>query len=486
MKQVFCSSYLSSSSIIDCYSNPANAFAWENTEANAQAPWPVAGVFRNLKVKFSSAATETLTLRIGGVDTALTVSVAGATDGELSGVDVTVAAGDLVSLQLTGGAPSITHLSMEFEGDNVGESGYITSGGAPTTSSATFNALFRGSYGGGGSDVLNFRNLVGIPGSVDSIYWNLSAAPGAGKSWTFTIYLNGVAQDGSGGTPDTRVTIADAATTGTASFTLALVALDQVSVEMSPTGTPAAAHANYGVGFTATIDGYSQFCGRTTSTLNTSQTTYGTPSFPGATGGWSLTESAVENAGGISSFRLKGLVVALSSSPGTGGDGFTFTGRVNEATPTGAPSVTIVDANDDGSDAVGLITVNSTDTFALQCAPLVSPGGPSASWAFGMYVASQSVRGSAVFGESTTVTAPRAIAMGLDGNTNVHAVEGMFKVFGKGYVTGEFIAGLLTADPASPVNDTWWVVRSGTSPTMTVALKARIAGTTQTIAAITL
>lgn len=45
---------------------------------------------------------------------------------------------------------------------------------------------------------------------------------------------------------------------------------------------------------------------------------------------------------------------------------------------------------------------------------------------------------------------------------------------------------LLTADPGAPTNDTWWVVRTGTSPTMTVALKARIAGATYTIASITI
>lgn len=45
---------------------------------------------------------------------------------------------------------------------------------------------------------------------------------------------------------------------------------------------------------------------------------------------------------------------------------------------------------------------------------------------------------------------------------------------------------LLTADPSSPSDDTWWAVRTGTSPTMTVAVKARISGATQTIASITL
>ena len=45
---------------------------------------------------------------------------------------------------------------------------------------------------------------------------------------------------------------------------------------------------------------------------------------------------------------------------------------------------------------------------------------------------------------------------------------------------------LLTADPGAPANDTWWVRRTGVSPTMDVALRVRVAGTTYTIASITI
>lgn len=45
---------------------------------------------------------------------------------------------------------------------------------------------------------------------------------------------------------------------------------------------------------------------------------------------------------------------------------------------------------------------------------------------------------------------------------------------------------MLTADPASPANDTWWAVRTGTTPTMTVAVKFRYAGATYTIASVTM
>jgi len=45
--------------------------------------------------------------------------------------------------------------------------------------------------------------------------------------------------------------------------------------------------------------------------------------------------------------------------------------------------------------------------------------------------------GSAVFGVDTTVTADRAVAFGLDGNTNTHGDQGVLKVFGHLDVTGE-------------------------------------------------
>jgi hypothetical protein len=55
-------------------------------------------------------------------------------------------------------------------------------------------------------------------------------------------------------------------------------------------------------------------------------------------------------------------------------------------------------------------------------------------------------------------------------------------------VTSDKLAGplpLLTADPGSPADDTWWGVRTGSSPTQVVAIKARIGGVTVTVASIT-
>lgn len=52
-----------------------------------------------------------------------------------------------------------------------------------------------------------------------------------------------------------------------------------------------------------------------------------------------------------------------------------------------------------------------------------------------IYLTAAELRGSFVFGVNTTVTESRAVAFGLDGNTNTHAESSVLKVFGKASVT---------------------------------------------------
>jgi hypothetical protein len=53
------------------------------------------------------------------------------------------------------------------------------------------------------------------------------------------------------------------------------------------------------------------------------------------------------------------------------------------------------------------------------------------------WLAPPTKRGSTIFGVDTDVTVTRAVAFGLDGNTNIHDEEGKLKVFGDFEVTGE-------------------------------------------------
>lgn len=52
-------------------------------------------------------------------------------------------------------------------------------------------------------------------------------------------------------------------------------------------------------------------------------------------------------------------------------------------------------------------------------------------------------------------------------------------------IAGE-LGAVLTADPGAPDDDTFWVRRTGASPAMDVELRVRVAGTTYTIASITI
>ncbi len=78
-----------------------------------------------------------------------------------------------------------------------------------------------------------------------------------GSSWVAYIILNGVRQDGSGGSVDTRCTITAGNYTGSATFVLPLVKGDHVEVAFYRTGATSGSEPNVavGIGFIPTTDG---------------------------------------------------------------------------------------------------------------------------------------------------------------------------------------------------------------------------------------
>jgi hypothetical protein len=95
-------------------------------EAQTQILMPRAGTLKNLFVHLvnppGAGATQTMTVRVNGVNTTLAVSVTGAaTDGnDVAVADyISVAAGDLVSIQCTqGGGPANSNAMIGFEISN--------------------------------------------------------------------------------------------------------------------------------------------------------------------------------------------------------------------------------------------------------------------------------------------------------------------------------------------------------------------------------
>jgi hypothetical protein len=245
-------------------------------EANHVAPWPCTGVFRNLIVELVTApgaGTRAFTLRINGVDSAMTLSMTSAgTVAQSTGVDVPVTAGDLVCLsQFATGTPSnsIARMSLEFEGTTAKESGYAQYlGPSANNAVARTTGAFSMHPTGAGAPPQTAQTLVAVDGVITKMYVSASANPGAGVGMTWYLNKNGVRQDGTAGTPNTGVALIGV-TLASRTFSLAVAPNDLMMVEGVSTGTFAAVNWALSHNFIATTDLQSVLSGSSNSTMAT-------------------------------------------------------------------------------------------------------------------------------------------------------------------------------------------------------------------------
>jgi hypothetical protein len=393
-RQIFCVGSTSTSALQNPGSGataffvPVQTWLCDTTEADIEAPWMVAGTFRNLIVTTPTdpggTARWDFTLRLNNSNTALTAAiVAGTTTGRDIANDVAVAVGDVLTMQCVptntpnvAGTTGEWQLSIEFEGDNPAESGY--SGCAqPLNSTTTLRNGVFAPYGWNATAAL-VQNVVAAAGSLTAARIRLTGSPGAGNSYVFNLYKNGVKQDGTGGTVDTTITIADAATSGDWSGTLTLAAGDTVYWECVPNSSPTLRSAAMGVRFLATTDGQANFCGVNTSTINATNNTYS--SIMSRDDDWDTSEGSNEMRGGVTSFGLSGLRVLLNGDPSPGS--YNFSVRRNTSSPAGTPSATVTAGNTSASDLTNAITIADGDLFTIRADPDSSPTARQAAWAF--------------------------------------------------------------------------------------------------------
>lgn len=385
--QVFSGRTVISVTTSTVYSNPLMFTTWDTTEFRGTGLCRVAGTFRNLKVKLFSAPGSgnghTFTLLKNGVATGITVTLTEAdTDGSETSTDVLVAVGDTISLrrELTGGnvaVPDGSSFTLEFQnaGGNASQYGFTTTT-TTNTLSATYYGVFQSNSAGNVTASASKQNVVSAPGELTGYALTLDAAPGGGTSYAYVIYKNGVAQNGSGGTPDTRITISGTNTTGSATFTLDLAAGDLVYLEQTPTGGPSSHRLRAGFAFTADEIGASNLCGGSSDTLHNTNAEFN--ALVDGSVAWSGTENAREIIGGVTPYTLKDLQVVLTAAP-TAGTSYTLSVRKNQASPAGTPSVTVADANTSGSDS-GDVDVTTADELAMQCVPSGTPSAAAAIW----------------------------------------------------------------------------------------------------------
>lgn len=358
-------------------------FSVFGTSATTQRqPMPIGGTFRNLRVELTAALvgadTRTIALMVNGSDSALTVTLTSAsTVATLTGTDVTVNAGDLVQWHSTAAdnpAASTLSISVDFEASSGSNVSVYATGGGDLFSGATGDSLLYsdgnwGTYPG---------SIAATPGTITRWDALLSAAPGVGNGFVFVIEKNGVNQDGTAGTPDTRITFGSADTQLSASFSLSVASGDLLRAVISVTGSPAVTGACAACAFSATSANRWNVGMVSTNGPSNSATRYAYHHATGVTV-MDATEANKTMDGPQTTFWLSGFRVRSTNAP-TAGRSWTVTLRKNASNT--ASEVVISDAETSDADHDDRVEVTSADQVSVGVVPAGTPVNTVLSWAF--------------------------------------------------------------------------------------------------------
>ncbi len=365
------------------YITPINGQFFDATEHRGTCICTAGGTFSNWVVTLPTAPgvgnTETFTLRVNGVDTAAVIAINGTnTSGQYTS-PITLADGDEVTFKcVPNSSPTVSAPSFawDFTSTTTGES--IYGGGnvqGPIAISRTNRFLSfvdTVNWDGGSS-----RDVVSLNATINKYTVKLDVDAGASGTITFRINKNGVAQDGSGGTPDTRLVFNNTGTKKTATFSLTTAPGDTLTFSAIESGTANTVRPIFGAKITATTPGQSHYGAALAANLVTGSTQYAFPM-----GGQTLAPSATESARsvtlGLTGLILSNLRVVLTLAPG-GGSQYVFDTRKNAA--SGSNSVTIADAATTGSNSSST-TFAAGDTVDIEVVPSGTPLARQGGWAW--------------------------------------------------------------------------------------------------------
>lgn len=240
-----------------------------------------------------------------------------------------------------------------------------------------------GSFGAMGD---RYDQIVTTPGALSKLTVELSAAPGAGTSYTFTLMLNNVATA-------LTTTIADANSTGQSAGSVNVVAGDRVCIQSTYAGAPGTPTARWSILFTGNTAKHSLILGRTGT--DNGATVY-SPLSQGREIDYA-TEAEVYQIIPTSG-KIKNLYVSLSTDPGVAPDAYRFTLRVNGVSST--LTCTVVADDTTGNDTLHEVAVAAGDRVNLMMEPL---NGPAAipNMGFGMTFVADTDGESIILGSSS-------------------------------------------------------------------------------------
>lgn len=372
---------------------------------NGRHPWMCTGTFRNLRIEFEAVSDVqwTFTFLKNGIATALTCTIAaGSTVGLDVGHTVTVVPGDIIALRRDPSPgfaqqPSSYHpnfwMTLEFESASTGVSGYGTNANSAHSGSSTFYDGLFAMNDDVSQPVERNCNLVGPAGTLTSYAVQTNEAPNVnGTSCVYTVMRstdNGatfVAQDGSGGTSDTRITLTSG-TYGTWTGSVTLASGDLVAIRLVTTGFSAGQGVATAIGtqFTATTNGQFWLGGTDGATPSNTTVQYlDAVTAELNSNDWSSTETTRHLVGSITAVTCTGMWAWVDDAPGlaSSGKSWTFNVRVNEADASGGPSVTISETQTANNTPTGSFVVSLGDTFGIKSTPAATPLGTSSGMAW--------------------------------------------------------------------------------------------------------
>jgi len=363
---------------------------------------PIACTIRNIFLHISAApgtgASRTFTLMVNDVDTAASFVIADdATFGSFQSPDLSLVAGDWVALRCdeAGGAVSAGFARFSYEVETVGATQAVFFGngaGALNSYPVKFGGVLA-QIAPWSRDIdgapSSCTNVMPINGTVTGYRIRLRRGLPAGfLSGLFTIYKSTdtgatfVAQNGSGGTPDTRLTLTAAANLSQAStsFSLPVSRGDLLYTRWDCGDADGAQWAcSMGVTFTSSVANQWPYCGQVSTLTSSPPGTYAPIFSPRLTGFDSADNGASQSEGGYAHFALSDFILYAENAPGTG-DSRTF-----ETTLDTVPqllAVTVSDSAKIAEDLIHDVQIDFGNTFGLKATQSGSPSSGNISWGF--------------------------------------------------------------------------------------------------------
>ena len=380
---------------------------WNASETPVEQVIPAAGTFKNLSILLNTApgsgSSYAFTLRLNGADTDLVTTVSDTDKSAINETDeVSVSAGDTVAIKVVPtNTPNVGDASWSFIfiPDTGNETILLGADyDAPKINGNDYNLLQGGSTWNSTALAGQRKSIVPTGGTLKDFYVQLDTAPDTGKSYTFTVFLNGSATG-------VTLTISDTATTGSdLSNTVAVVAGDIVAIKCAPGSTPDATRAHWGIVFDSTISGESIVMSATTSNMNDTVASYN--NVCASTNNWTTDESSRRSGSNFCS--LKKLYIELENNPGAAASGkqFVFTvrsGDVDGSFSDTALAVTIFEDTNTGNNTADTVNFDYNETVDFEAAPTSTPVTGDCAYGLVAFIQDQTISGDTIAVVEATV-----------------------------------------------------------------------------------